>query len=140
MAAGRTRAWAGEPRTRPTSTVCRSWWRHEDDRRLRASLRLGYARPARGPQTATHDGTGRRSTYPTPNFVRTIPATPLCGALGHGDQPRRRVEPDHLACIRAVERKVESGADADLQHLALRDGEHALPVRHEGPVPHRKVG
>src|SRR3546814_11927236 len=75
MADGRTRAWAGEPRTRPTSTVCRSWWRHEDDRRLRASLRLGYALPARGPQTATHDGTGRRSTYPTPNFVRTIPAT-----------------------------------------------------------------
>src|SRR3546814_8842504 len=75
MADGRTRAWAGEPRTRPTSTVCRSWWRHEDDRRLRASLRLGYALPARGPQTATHDGTGRRSTYPTPNLVRTIPAT-----------------------------------------------------------------
>ena len=49
--------------------------RDEDHRRLRASLRSGYALPAQGPQAALHDGTGRRSTYPTPNPVRTIPAT-----------------------------------------------------------------
>src|SRR3546814_2771786 len=77
MADGRTRAWAGEPRTRPTSTVCRSWWRHEDDRRLRASLRLAYALPARGPPTATPDGTGRRSTS---HIARAHAFTPVTNA------------------------------------------------------------
>src|SRR3546814_118210 len=72
------------PRTRHSQEACAPV---RPRPRREPSLRLGYALPARGPQTATHDGTGRRSTYPTPNFVRTIPATAVvaCRTLRGSD-------------------------------------------------------
>ena len=53
-ASGRIRAWTHARPTKPTSMACRWSRQHEFRRRWWASLRSGYALPARRPPTAIH--------------------------------------------------------------------------------------
>src|ERR1700712_3521685 len=47
MDGGHTRAWTRGRRSGPISTICRSRWLHDEATEAVASLRPGYARPAR---------------------------------------------------------------------------------------------
>ena len=78
IGSARIRARAGGRPSKPISTTCRVRWQHEGAADAVASLRPGYARPARhhGIGTACVS-TGRESTYRNRNAVATNRATSM---------------------------------------------------------------
>lgn len=50
-----------------------------------------------------------------------------------------RIESDQLSCAIGIERKIQRGADTDLQYSPASERQKPLSIRHELTVAHRKV-
>jgi hypothetical protein len=55
---------------------------------------------------------------------------------GARQQPRRRIEPEDLPHLRRIERKIETGADADIKDAALRGAGNPLAIGTQPLVAH----
>src|SRR5262245_36158265 len=61
------------------------------------------------------------------------------GLVGHLQELWRWIDPDNLLNTLTEERQVRTGTDTDLQNLARRPRDHAITVRQELGLLHRKM-